>query len=693
MSGTEEFTPVAETAVEHQFDELDVDDAPAVGIVMGSKSDMTVMEKAGDELEERGIRFEIRVMSAHRDPDTVADYAKNARMRGLRVIIAGAGLSAALPGVVAAHTDLPVIGVPLTSKTSVAGGLDALLSDHPDAPGRTRSLRGSGQREERRRAGGAHPRRVIERYTRPEMGAVWSEQRKLDTWLQVELAVVDALAEQGLVPEEDAAQVRERAAFTVEAVHEREQVTDHDVAAFVDVVAQSVGEAGRWVHHGLTSSDVLDTALGLQLSQAGLILVAGARDYRDALVRRAREHAATLCVGRTHGVHAEPTTFGVKLAGFAFEAQRNLVRLERAVEGVSVGALSGAVGTYSANGPEIERLVLTRLGLGREDVSTQVVPRDRHAELLEAIALAGAGLERFATEIRHLQRTEVREVEEPFRAGAQKGSSAMPHKRNPILCERIVGIARLLRGYAVAGLEDVALWHERDISHSSVERVALPDATILLDYAQHLAVRVVDGMIVHEDRMRANLEATHGALFSQRALLALVESGVLARRGLPDRPGERPARLGHRHPLPRAARRGGAGARPGRGVRRPGVRAPRADDRRPPGRDRGLGQPRFVGHGAARSAPVPSPPWRWRWGFWACSASASRCRPPASPWRTSTRRSSGSGGPPSPRCRPRCSWRSGASGRPIARPRLGSGSSRSASCSASRCCPRSRCAR
>jgi len=366
---------------------------------------------------------------------------------------------------------------------------------------------------------------VIDRYTRPELGAVWSEQRKLDTWLQVELAVVDALAGQGLVPEEDAAQVRERAAFTVEAVREREQVTDHDVAAFVDVVAGSVGEAGRWVHHGLTSSDVLDTALALQLSQAGLILCAGARDYRDALVRRAREHVDTLCVGRTHGIHAEPTTFGVKLAGFAFEAERNFVRLERAVGGVSVGALSGAVGTYSANGPDIEAAVLERLGLGREDVSTQVVPRDRHAELLEAIALAGAGLERFATEVRHLQRTEVREVEEPFRTGAQKGSSAMPHKRNPILCERIVGIARLLRGYALVGLENVALWHERDISHSSAERVALPDATILLDYAQHLAVRVVDGMVVHEDRMLANLEATHGALFSQRALLALVESG------------------------------------------------------------------------------------------------------------------------------------------------------------------------
>jgi adenylosuccinate lyase len=356
------------------------------------------------------------------------------------------------------------------------------------------------------------------------MGAVWSEERKLETWLRVELAVVDALAELGVVPEQDAAQVRERASFSVEAVAEREKVTDHDVAAFVDVVAGSVGEAGRWVHHGLTSSDVLDTALALQLREAGGILTAGASAYRDALVARAREFRDTLCVGRTHGVHAEPTTFGVKLAGLAFEADRNLHRLERAVEGASVGALSGAVGTYAGNGPEVEERVLDRLGLGREDVSTQVVARDRHAELLSAVAVAGAGLERFATEVRHLQRTEVREVEEPFRSG-QKGSSAMPHKRNPILSERICGIARLLRGYAQAGVEDVALWHERDISHSSVERVALPDATTLLDYAQHLAVRVVEGMTVHPDRMRANLEATHGALFSQRALLALVEAG------------------------------------------------------------------------------------------------------------------------------------------------------------------------
>jgi len=357
------------------------------------------------------------------------------------------------------------------------------------------------------------------------MGAVWSEQRKLDCWLVVELAAVDVLAEMGVVPAEDAAEIRDRASFTVEAVKEREKVTDHDVAAFVDVVAGSVGEAGRWVHHGLTSSDVLDTALALQLTAAGLILIGGARTYRDALIERAREHRATLCVGRTHGVHAEPTTFGVKLAGFAFEAHRNLRRLERAVEQASVGALSGAVGTYATNGPEFEQRVLERLGLGRENVSTQVVARDRHAELLSAVSIAGAGLERFATEVRHLQRTEVREVEEPFRAG-QKGSSAMPHKRNPILSERVTGIARLLRGYAQAGVEDIALWHERDISHSSVERVALPDATILLDYSQSLATRVVEGMTVHVDRMRANLNATHGALFSQRALLALVESGL-----------------------------------------------------------------------------------------------------------------------------------------------------------------------
>ena len=366
---------------------------------------------------------------------------------------------------------------------------------------------------------------MIDRYTRPELRSVWSDQRKLETWLAVELAVVDALAEAGVVPPEDAAAMRERAAFTRGGGDERERVTDHDVAAFVDVVAESVGEAGRWVHHGLTSSDVLDTALGLQLSQAGHVLVAGARDYRDALVRRAREHVDTLCVGRTHGVHAEPTTFGLKLAGFAFEADRNLSRLERAVAACRWGPSPVPWAPTRPTAPRWRRPCSSGSVSAREEVSTQVVPRDRHAELLSAIALAGAGLERFATEVRHLQRTEVREVEEPFRAGAQKGSSAMPHKRNPIVSERVTGIARLLRGYAQAGLENVALWHERDISHSSVERVALPDATILLDYAQHLAIRVVTGMVVDEERMRANLELTHGALYSQRALLALGGGG------------------------------------------------------------------------------------------------------------------------------------------------------------------------
>jgi adenylosuccinate lyase len=366
---------------------------------------------------------------------------------------------------------------------------------------------------------------MIERYTRPEMGAVWEPQRKFDSWLAVELAATDAWAAEGVVPREAAEACRRRASFTVEAVEERERTTNHDVAAFVDVVAASVGEEGRWIHYGLTSSDVLDTALAVQLLEAGWILLRGARAYRDALVARAREHRETLCVGRTHGVHAEPTTFGLRLAGFAFEADRNLRRLERAVEQVAVGKLSGAVGTYASVPPQVEARVMDALGLRREDVATQVVPRDRHAELLSAIALAGAGLERFATEVRNLQRTEVREVEEPFGSG-QKGSSAMPHKRNPIVSERITGLARVLRGYAQTGLEDVALWHERDISHSGAERVVLPDATILLDYMQDRAHQVVEGMTVHSDRMRSNLELTHGALFSQRALTALVQSGM-----------------------------------------------------------------------------------------------------------------------------------------------------------------------
>jgi adenylosuccinate lyase len=373
-------------------------------------------------------------------------------------------------------------------------------------------------------AGGAVHRlaRVIPRYTRPEIGAVWTDEAKLESWRQVEVAC----AEETEGPTPDELEAIRRATFTVEAVQEREKVTDHDVAAFVDVLSADAGEAGRWIHYGLTSSDVLDTALALQLRKAGDIVLAGAREFRDALAEQARAHVDTVCVGRTHGVHAEPTTFGIKLAGFAFEADRNLQRLRRAVDQAAVGAISGAVGTYSATSPEFERRVLARLGLEAEPVSTQVVARDRHAELLQALALAGAGLERFATEIRHLQRTEVREVEEPFRAGAQKGSSAMPHKRNPIVSERITGLARVLRGYAQVGVEDVALWHERDISHSGAERVVLPDATIALDYMYALATRLARGIVVHADRMRENLDLTYGALFSQRVLLALVARGL-----------------------------------------------------------------------------------------------------------------------------------------------------------------------
>jgi adenylosuccinate lyase len=366
---------------------------------------------------------------------------------------------------------------------------------------------------------------VIPRYTRPEIGAVWTQQAKLESWLEVELAATEAWAAEGVVPEEAARAAREKAAFTVEAVDEREKVTDHDVAAFVDVVSASVGEHGRWIHYGLTSSDVLDTALALQLRRAGEAVLSSACGFRDALVRRALEHRDTLCVGRTHGVHAEPTTFGLRLAGFAFEADRNLDRLEEAFAQLAVGKLSGAVGTYASVPPAVEARVMQKLGLGREDIATQVVPRDRHAELLAAIAIAGAGLERFATEVRNLQKTEVREVEEPFAAG-QKGSSAMPHKRNPIRTERITGLARVLRGYSQAGIENVALWHERDISHSGAERVILPDATIALDYMQDLAAKVASGMTVNEERMRENLGLTYGALFSQRALTALVESGM-----------------------------------------------------------------------------------------------------------------------------------------------------------------------
>ena len=362
---------------------------------------------------------------------------------------------------------------------------------------------------------------MIARYTRRELAELWSDHSRFDAMRQVEVAACEEM--DGPSPEELSA-IR-GATFTVEEIDEREKVTDHDTAAFVDVLSDSAGPAGRWIHYGLTSSDVLDTGLALQLGRAGELVLPDSRRLVAAFATRARGHADTLCVGRTHGIHAEPTTFGVKLAGFAFEADRNARRLERAFAQAAVGAVSGAVGTYSATSPDFEQRVLKRLGLEREPVSTQVVARDRHAELLQAIALAGAGLERFATEVRHLARTEVGEVREPFGKG-QKGSSAMPHKRNPIKSEQVAGLARVLRGNAQAALENVALWHERDISHSSVERIILPDSTSLLDHLQRRVLALVEGMVVDEQRMRENLELTHGALFSQRLLLALVQRGL-----------------------------------------------------------------------------------------------------------------------------------------------------------------------
>jgi len=369
---------------------------------------------------------------------------------------------------------------------------------------------------------------MITRYTREELGRLWTDESRMEHWRQVEVAACEelpALLGEEWGPSADEIEAVRNATFSVEAVRERERATGHDVAAFVDVLGASAGEAGRWIHFGLTSSDVLDTALALQLRAAGAPILEGARALEAALASRAREHVDTLCVGRTHGVHAEPTTFGVKLASFASEAHRNVRRLQTAFEQVAVGAISGPVGTYSATGPEYELRVLGRLGLAREPVSTQVVARDRHGQLLSAIGLTGAGIERFATEVRLLQRTEVAEVQEPFGA-EQKGSSAMPHKRNPILSEQLCGLARVLRGNAQAALEDVALWHERDISHSSVERVVLPDSTILIDYMQHRARRLVGGLVVNAERMRENLELTHGAIFSGALLLALVRNGM-----------------------------------------------------------------------------------------------------------------------------------------------------------------------
>ena len=358
------------------------------------------------------------------------------------------------------------------------------------------------------------------------MARIWSDEGKLERWLEVELAALDAWAEVGALPAEAAQEIRAKAqAPTPARVAEIEEKTHHDLAAFVDAVASELGESGRWFHYGLTSSDVVDTALALQMSAAGELILSGLDHAFEAVVERAEEHRLTLTIGRTHGVHAEPTTFGLKLAVWAFELDRARGRVSRALEAVRVGKLSGAVGNYAAVDPEVERLACERLGLEPEPAATQVVQRDRHAELLTALAVVAASLEKFALEIRHLARTEVAEVQEPFGEG-QKGSSAMPHKRNPVVAERICGLARVLRGAALVGLENVALWHERDISHSSAERVVVPDAFLALDYMLDRFAWLVAGLVVRPEQMRRNLDSSRGLFFSQRLLLALVDSGL-----------------------------------------------------------------------------------------------------------------------------------------------------------------------
>ena len=358
------------------------------------------------------------------------------------------------------------------------------------------------------------------------MSRVWSEEAKLSRWLEVELAALDGWAHLGAVPAEAVAAIRARATPPSPArVAELEAMTNHDVAAFVDAVAGTLGPDGRWFHYGLTSSDVVDTALALQIGEAGALVLEGLDRAFAAVVARAEEHRDTLTIGRTHGVHAEPTTFGLKLAGWAFALDRDRARVERALDGMRVGKLSGAVGQYAAVEPEVERVACERLGLEPAPTSTQILQRDRHAEVVSTLALVAASLERFATEIRHLARTEVREVQEPFGRG-QKGSSAMPHKRNPIVAERICGLARVVRGHAVTALENVALWHERDISHSSAERIVLPDAFLAVDYMLDRFAWLVEGLVVFPERMRANVESSGGLFFSQRLLLALVDGGL-----------------------------------------------------------------------------------------------------------------------------------------------------------------------
>ncbi len=366
---------------------------------------------------------------------------------------------------------------------------------------------------------------MITRYTLPEMGALWSEAAKFQKWLEVEVAVCDVHAEMGTIPPDAAREIRERAAFTVERINEIEKTTDHDVIAFTTALAESIGEASRFVHYGLTSSDVVDTANALQLRDASDLLLAKVDALLAVLKRRAFEFKLTPQVGRTHGIHAEPTSFGLNFALWYDEMRRNRKRLERARETVAVGKISGAVGAFAHLSPEVEERVCALLNLTPAPVSTQIIQRDRYAEYLSTLAIIASSLDKFALQVRHWQRTEVREAQERFRRG-QKGSSAMPHKRNPILSERICGMARVVRGYSIVGLENVALWHERDISHSSAERVVLPDASIALDYMLHKAAGLLDGLVVYPERMLENLRATRGLVFSGQLLLALTRSGA-----------------------------------------------------------------------------------------------------------------------------------------------------------------------
>jgi adenylosuccinate lyase len=366
---------------------------------------------------------------------------------------------------------------------------------------------------------------MIPRYTNPEMGRIWSDQRKYETWLQVELAAVDAMARAGLVPQDAARDLRARASFDIARIEEIEQVTQHDVIAFTTAVAERVGPSARWLHFGLTSSDVIDTAQALQMREACDLLLSDLDGLMQAVRMRAEEHRRTPMIGRTHGVHAEPMTFGLKLALWYAELSRDVVRVQRARDGISVGKLSGAVGTFAHLPPSIEADVCRMLNLQPAPVASQVIQRDRHSELLSAFAITGSSLEKFALEIRGLQKTEIGEVEEPFAKG-QKGSSAMPHKRNPIGCEQIVGLARLLRANAGAAFENNTLWHERDISHSSVERVILPDSFIVLDHMLRRFTRIVSGMVVYPDRMKENLERSRGVVFSGTVLLELARRGV-----------------------------------------------------------------------------------------------------------------------------------------------------------------------